>query len=153
MISLSKTGQERHTLLAETPRADQEEDHPVQGERGDKGKAEEGQTPSQAGDEPDKKGRREQPPPPSPTGRADTRSGESCITSMHERMPRSTSWASQGGTSPTKECVVTKSNVLYTRMKQPILRWPREDQGEGEKKEERKTEMPVEQVEWVEGCD
>ena len=38
---------------------------------------------------------------------------------------------------------MTKSNILiFTRMKQPTLTWPREDQGEGEKKEERKTELP-----------
>ena len=65
-----RTGQERctqQTLLAETTRADQEGDHPRQGGRGVLGQAEEGQTPSQAGEGPAKKGRGEQSSPPSPT--------------------------------------------------------------------------------------
>ena len=37
-------------------------------------------------------------------------------------------------------------------MKQPILRWPREEQREGEMKAERKAVEQVEQGEWVEGC-
>ena len=71
-----------------------------------------------------------------------------------DRLKRDRHQARQERGQPTKECIKTKSNILiFTRTKQPTLRWPREDQGEGEKKEERKTEMLVEQGEWVEGCD
>ena len=75
------------------------------------------------------------------------------LISMHERMPRSKSWASQGGTSPTKVCNETKINTfIFKRMTQPTLRLPREDQGEMERKEERKTELHSEQGELVVGC-
>jgi hypothetical protein len=50
---------------------------------------------------------------------------------MHERMPGSIAQASQGGTFPTKDIVVTASNTITFKLKQPTLRWPQKEDRQG----------------------
>ena len=50
--------------------------------------------------------------------------GESCTYSMHERMPRSKSWASQGGIAPKENSIdmIVKPLCLHERRNQDKMK-------------------------------
>ena len=97
---------------------------------------------------------------------------------MHERMPRSRSWASPGGIAPREQvkdqCLITDNLLRESRnqreqpkpkLRQPVLSWPTMKPEEGEEREKEqdkgmkrsegelcKNKEKSDQSNWVKGC-